>query len=539
MLLVPHGSQFSRVGLSGLMLAFLIAAFGVAAFVATSPQAVVAAKGKKLVWKSCGKKAQAVPRARCAFLTVPQNYKRPGGKKFRLAMVKVPARGKKKGSLFFNPGGPGDSGVESVLVGEAEALPRSIRRNFDFVSWDPRGVGATRPAVRGCRAFDPTVNPLPDTGDATNAQWLQLLSPFRKAQQKAARQCLRLKRNRGFPRHMGTRNVVRDLDRMRAAVGDRKLTFWGGSYGTRIGYTYALKYPKRLRAILLDGSVNPAGNYRDFARVRAQATDRALKVIRQVRPAFGNRIITTRDDLRKNGPITLKGENFTQWDFELNVSENTLAQFQWREIQKVMNAVKAARSSDPQQKKKAEDKLREALDLIKGSPYSPGTGRVGKEANEDMATRIINHLDYADSTIPAEVRQKMVLDNVRNYPFASGLASAQLATAGAGLGSLKPQPVPRTSNSKNARRARTLRRIMISGSTGDGATPFVWTEEMAKAFKRAALIRYNGWSHVNWMAIESPCVNKRITGFILRGKKPRPKRPPLCPFTKPAPPAGG
>jgi len=508
----------------------LVAALGISLALADVGSA---SASKRLGWKAC--KIGVEPRAKCARLIVPQDYSNPRGKKFSLAMVKVPARKKKRGSLFFNPGGPGGSGLEFVFGGGAKGLPRSVKNRFDFVTWDPRGIGSTRPKVKGCKAFPEPSGSLPATGEATEAQWLQLLSAFRSVNRDAALQCL--PKNRGFTRHMGTRNVVRDLDRMRAAVGDRKLTFWGGSYGTRIGYTYALTYPKRLRAILLDGSINPVGGFRQFGGVRPQATDRALEVIRRVRPAFGDRIIATRDDLRDNGPVDLGGGSLvTRWDFEGFVSGSTIAQFQWSNLELIMDKIEEARQPGVAGRG-ARKVLKEALEEMGDYPFIPDTGPAGAAASNLMALRIINHLDYADSNIPASPGQEIVLDNVRDHPFASGPSSSFFVTASAGMGSLKPTPVPQTGNRKNARRAAALKRVLISGSTGDGATPFVWTEQMATAFGKAALIRFDGWQHVNWTSLRSGCVNDPITKFILTARKPSPKRPPLCPFAPPGPPA--
>lgn len=492
-----------------------------------------AAKVKRPDWKACGTFIVLAPTAKCAVFTVPQDYSRPRGATFRLAMVKIPATGKKRGSLFFNPGGPGGSGLEFVFRGGALGLPQSIRRHFDFVTWDPRGVGLTRPAIRRCESSDSPTSPLPDTGNATDEDWLEFLDLTRQQNLEEARQCMPL--NRGFTRYMGTRNVVRDLDRMRAAVGDRRLTFWGGSYGTRIGYVYSLLYPDRLRAILLDGSVNPEGGFPWFGRVRAQATDRALEVIRQVRPAFGDRIIATRDDLRINGPVGSGEGKVTQWDFEGFISVATFSQAEWTSIRDVMDAIDEARSNS-RRRSEAMATLREELDRLEERPFFPEVGAAGP-ADDGMMLRIINHLDYADSTIPADEGRAMVLENVRDYPFASGPTSAFFATASAGIGFLKPDPVPSTSNPKMARRAGSLDNVLISGSTGDGATPFIWSEEMAGAFSRAAFIQYEGWQHVNWTRIDSSCVNDRITHFILTGRKPSPFRPPLCPFAPPGPPA--
>jgi hypothetical protein len=109
--------------------------------------------------------------------------------------------------------------------------------------------------------------------------------------------------------------------------------------------------------------------------------------------------------------------------------------------------------------------------------------------------------------------------------------------ASVGLTSLKPDPVPLASAPRFARIARRAQNVLISGSTGDGATPAPWTAQMAASFPRAGLVRFDGWQHVNWTAVESPCVNAPITRFIMTGRNPNPLRPPLCPFAPPGPPA--
>jgi pimeloyl-ACP methyl ester carboxylesterase len=341
---------------------------------------------------------------------------------------------------------------------------------------------------------------------------------------------------------MGTNNVVRDLEMMRRAVGDRRLTFWGASYGSRIGYVYALRYPKRLRAILLDGPVDPQRGYREFARTRNQATDRALKVMAtpQVRPAFAAEILATRDDLRVNGPVTEEGATLTQWIFEGFVAGKTFAQVQWADIQEVIDGIKEFRAAEGPTEEALET-IREAIEEVEEqSPFYPGiaNGIAGDRGTSDNFTnRIINYLDYADSNIPSGVATRIFLNNVRNYPFAAYLSGPSMLSVSAGISSLKPDPVPLTRAPRFARIARRVENVLISGSTGDGATPAPWTAQMAASFPRAGLVRFNGWQHVNWTSVESTCVNDPITNFILTGRKPSPLRLPLCPFSPPGPPA--
>ena len=490
-------------------------------------------------WVPAPKVIPKLPSLRVGKIELPRDYSRPNGRTVTLIAAKVPATGIRRGTLFYNPGGPGESGVEGIAA--AADLPPSVRRHFDFVSWDPRGIGLSRPSIRGCRATASGLGSLlPATGLPTRPEWLSTLSLARKEAERLPRQCL--SRNLGIARHMGTNNVVRDLDRMRRAVGDRRLTYWGASYGSRIGYVYALRYPERLRAILLDGSVDPRRGWREFARGRAQATDRALKVMAKpgVRPAFAAEIYATRDDLRLNGPITQPdGSPLSQWTFEAFVGQNTFAQAQWTKIQEAIDAIKQARAGGAS-RERALETIREVVEEVEEEgPFYPeiGDGRAGDAAaNTELANRIVNHLDYANGSIPSGVARRILLNNVSNYPFYAVNTNFLLFNS-TGLGSLRPDPVPLTSAPRFARIARRTQNVLISGSTGDGATPAPWTAQMAASFPRAGLVRFDGWQHVNWTSVESPCVNDPITRFIVTGRQPSPLRLPLCPFAPPGPPA--
>ncbi len=492
----------------------------------------------KFEWVPAPNVFPKLPSLRVGKIELPRDYSRPNGRTVTLVAAKVPATGVRRGTLFFNPGGPGVSGVDAIA--SASDLPASIRRHFDFVSWDPRGIGLSRPVIRGCRAVAQRPSPLPATGLPTRSQWLSLLSQARSDNRQVGLQCLR--RNLAIAPHMGTNDVVRDLEMMRRAVGDRRLTFWGASYGSRIGYVYALRYPKRLRAILLDGPVDPQRGWREFARTRNQATDRALKVMAtpQVRPAFAAEILATRDDLRINGPITEGGASFTQWLFEGFVSNKTFSQAQWVEIQELIDAIKEARAAEGPTGEALKTIREASREVEEQSPFNPEivSGSAGDRATSDgFMNRIINYLDYANSNIPSDVARRIFLNNVRNYPFAAYNAGPYLLSISAGITSLRPDPVPLTSAPRFARIARRVENVLISGSTGDGATPAPWTRQMAASFPRAGVVRFDGWQHVNWTSVESTCVNDPITDFILTGRKPSPLQLPLCPFAPPGPPA--
>ena len=225
-----------------------------------------AAAVPKLAWRACGDGVQ------CATAAVPLDHDQPRGAKIRLAVVRRPARGpaQRIGSVFFNPGGPGDSGVEQVrgLAGGGR-----LNERFDFVGFDPRGVGASRPAVRCAsdREKDALFRGLPRLRPGTLARYLALGD-------RIAAGCRR-RTPSSILRHLSTADAARDLDLLRRAVGDPKLTYIGYSYGTELGAVYATLFPKSVRAMALDGGVDHLRFTRDalgWSLGRASTSEAAL-----------------------------------------------------------------------------------------------------------------------------------------------------------------------------------------------------------------------------------------------------------------------
>ncbi|MFF0557949.1 alpha/beta fold hydrolase [Streptomyces sp. NPDC004266] len=222
--------------------------------------------GQKLDWRPCGD-------FRCATLTVPRDYDRPGdGKTFALPVAKAATAvpGKRLGSLVLNPGGPGEPGVRLLKDGVADDIGKGVRERFDIVSFDPRGVGGSRPALT-CLTGDRADGESPASGaggvplhprtDAERADALADARATAAACRKASGPLLP---------HVGTDDAARDMDVLRAALGERRLTYVGWSYGTSLGTSYAEQFPRRVRAMVLDGAVDPSLDWRQ--RVLGQST---------------------------------------------------------------------------------------------------------------------------------------------------------------------------------------------------------------------------------------------------------------------------
>ncbi|MBA0048486.1 alpha/beta hydrolase [Mycobacteroides sp. LB1] len=208
-----------------------------------------------LNWGECGEfvpENQTVPAStQCSELEVPVDYANPDGAKARLAIIKYPAKGNKIGSLLMNPGGPGQSGIEAAIEIVKHA-PKEIRERFDFIGFDPRGVGSSTPAIE-CNT-DADVDRMRAQNDTDYSP--EGVARMEQDSKDFVKRCLD-KVGKEFLANVGTVNVAKDMDRMREALGDDKLTYLGYSYGTRIGTTYAEQFPQNVRALILDGVIDP------------------------------------------------------------------------------------------------------------------------------------------------------------------------------------------------------------------------------------------------------------------------------------------
>jgi pimeloyl-ACP methyl ester carboxylesterase len=230
---------------------FIAATAATLVVVAGSSGSALGAPGQpKISWNSC---YSDLGPFQCGTVGVPLDYDGSDGGAISIALVRLPASdpAHRIGSLFLNPGGPGGSGVDFTLFAGPFLYTDEVRARFDLVGFDPRGIARST----ALRCFG---NP---------KQWGPYFTPFAFPSTPAEEQvwmnsdlyldanCAR--RGGRIADHMSTANVVRDLDVLRQAVGDSKLTYAGYSYGTMIGQTYANMFPGNVRAIIIDGVLDP------------------------------------------------------------------------------------------------------------------------------------------------------------------------------------------------------------------------------------------------------------------------------------------
>ncbi|HWD43743.1 MAG TPA: alpha/beta hydrolase [Actinomycetota bacterium] len=222
---------------------------------ATAPSALGtgSAAVPELDWGSCAAEGEGLEAFQCASAVVPLDYDKPKGRQVTLALARLPASdpGRKIGSLFLNPGGPGGSGVDFLFGAGPFLYSDEVRARFDLVGFDPRGIIRSTP-LRCYETFDEAIADLapfqfPVTREEERV-WI-------RSDRAIARACA----ERGGPilDHMSTANVARDMDLLRRAVGDARLTYAGYSYGSYLGSTYANLFPNKVRALVVDGVLDP------------------------------------------------------------------------------------------------------------------------------------------------------------------------------------------------------------------------------------------------------------------------------------------
>ena len=232
-----------RSSFAATILAALLACLG-----AWSPAA--AAPTDKAIWSACFRDFGPF---QCASVGVPLDYDNPNGAKIQIAMVRLPAANPalRQGTIFLNPGGPGGSGIDFALGAGPFLFTQDVRDRFDLVGFDPRGIIRSDPL----RCF------------GTPRQWGPYFTPFFfpmtdeevdiwiAGDRYLDAACAQ--RGGAILEHMSTANVARDLDRLRQAVGDEKLTYAGYSYGTMLGQVYANMFPDNFRALVIDAVLDP------------------------------------------------------------------------------------------------------------------------------------------------------------------------------------------------------------------------------------------------------------------------------------------
>lgn len=232
--------------------------------------------GQTLTWRDCRPLAHDDESNRffndkgvkCALLSVPLDYAKPDARSINIGLLRKQATGTKVGSLVINPGGPGVSGMTAAASIAGKIEDTELAQKFDLVGFDPRGIGVSEPRIR-CLT-DPEMDE--DRVEPDNAT----VAEEETENKDFAAKCAERSGGADVLANVGTRDVARDMDVLRSVLGDEKLNYVGYSYGTRIGAAYAEAFPGNVRALVLDGAVDPLEDPVSQAIGQVTGFDKAL-----------------------------------------------------------------------------------------------------------------------------------------------------------------------------------------------------------------------------------------------------------------------
>src|SRR3569833_2082362 len=255
-------------------LALLATAIGVAAGGLTAvpawsaPAAPQNAAAEALIWAPCADPALQEAGAQCTFISAPLDYANPAGTQIKLAVSRILHKASQsQGIMLVNPGGPGGSGLGLVTVGKS--VPKGGGDVYDWIGFDPRGIGASIPSLK-CDG-NIFAGPRPDYVPNTAAQeqfWLPRMKQY-------AGKCAA---NGPLLQHMTPADSARDMETLRAALGENKINYYGFSYGTYLGQVYSTRFPQRVRRRGFDSTIDPRNVWYKTQLTQELAFDRNMKL---------------------------------------------------------------------------------------------------------------------------------------------------------------------------------------------------------------------------------------------------------------------
>jgi pimeloyl-ACP methyl ester carboxylesterase len=491
-----------------LLLAVVVAVTSVALAPGRAPVAAAGSDGARVRWHACGDGLE------CGRVTVPVDYAAPDGEQVRIAVARVPAlnRRERLGSLVVNFGGPGDPGT-AALRDFALTLPRKLRARYDLVSFDPRGTGRSRPIdclsdaeADRVLAADPT----PDTDATLRARYWGRYGSIDYVQACVDRHGPWLAR-------VGSRNVARDLDRLRAALGDDRLNYLGFSYGTVIGSVYAQQFPDRVGRIVLDAPVSladqPEQAFDESTVAFEDALDAFLAECQRDdgcafhsggRPRAALRALQRRFERGLELPVAGEGRRgrgagvaafYTALLWGLYDRE-----YGWPELARAL-----ADAGDG-----------DGTPLLALADAYNGRRRDGSYDNIAESSPVITCADWPD---PLESYDEFVDEYRRaraEYPFLGGFTN----DVPAGCDPRFPAPAP--SEVVGDVRARGIRPVLVVGTTGDPATPYAGAVDVSSRLDGSSLLTFEGTEHTAYT--KDRCVDFYVDRYLLTGKVPPPAK---------------
>lgn len=447
-----------------------------------------------LYWEQCGNRE-------CARIDVPLDYAKPDGRTIPIELLKRPAADpdQRVGSLLVNPGGPGAPGT--TYADQAEyAFSENLRNRFDIIGFDPRGTGSSAPV--DCLSDDEldeylAADPDPDTPAE--------IKEMTRWSQRIGKGCAT--KSPGVAAHVSTVEAARDMDVIRGVLGEDTMSYFGASYGTKLGATYADLFPKKVGRLVLDGAVDLSLSSREQALQQARGFERAMTsyvdscveggdcYLGKTRQAGLNRISKFLQEVDR-APLSLDNDRkLTQGKAFYGIVAPLYNQEYWPLLDQFLAAAFEGDGAG----------LMQLSDL-----YSARNPDGGYADNSSEAIWAINCLDDP-SFVPVEQVPAQFADFEQASPtfgktFAWGMTGCQ------GLAVDPPEeraPVD----------AKGADPILVVGTTRDPATPFEWAEALAQQLDSGVLVKRDGDGHTGYNQGNS-CVDEAVESYLIDGTVP-------------------
>jgi pimeloyl-ACP methyl ester carboxylesterase len=451
-----------------------------------------------LRWDPCGNGMQ------CTVARAPMDWANPADADIELALVRSPASGAKLGSLLVNPGGPGGSGYDFVLDSVDYATSDRLQARYDIVGFDPRGVG--RSSAVSCYddpAFLDEFNYGIIPGTPGSDQWI---ADVAAANAEFAQACLT--HTGPLLEFVDTVSAARDMDLLRAVLGDEKLNFLGYSYGTFLGATYADLYPEKTGRLVLDGALDPSTTDFDVTRTQAVGFENAFRayladcVTRGDCPLGGSsvdaamqRTAALLSQLAVTPIPAPDGRMLGSSAMFIAIILPLYDQGTWHLLDDLFTEVFAGETT---------------MAFLLADAYNSRDPGGTYRDNSTEARMSINCLDYVTEVTNESMRAEAALLAEAAPVF------GPVMSYGGTLCEAWPFPATRERVKIDASGSAD---ILVIGTTNDPATPYVWAVALADQLENGHLVTYEGEGHTAYTT-GNPCVLGVVDAFFIDGTVP-------------------
>lgn len=427
----------------------------------------------------------------CTTIAVRRDPTDPAKGQISMALDRRPASGAKIGSLLVNPGGPGASGVD-FLPAAVAMMPRSLLSRFDVVGFDPPGVARTAPVTclssSGLARYFGT-DPAPVTPEGVNSVIQEFKAFASGCEQHSAQE---------LP-YTSTVDAAMDMDVIRQDLGDAKLTYLGFSYGTFLGATYAGLYPTRVRAMALDGAIDPSLPVITSLDQQAAGVESNLRQVLQACASSascpwnpGPDPVAAFEALLakvRTSPLKVSGSSRTVGPAQLlyGTAAALYSTSTWGYLETALAQASGGNGSD----------------LLQLFDSYTGRNSDGSYSNEFEANAAVNCLDAPAPSIATLEADAPAARAAAPIFGAQNLYSEMQCAVWPVAATSRPAPI----------RAAGSPPILVVGSTGDPATPYTWAQGLASQLQHGVLLTRTGDGHTGYPA--SSCVRNYVDSYLI------------------------